>query len=101
MFYLDHGWIDEIFFDEVRLLRTEMAKLLPQAIRGCLDNVRPAMGLWTRWATMTFRKAVSQVKIYAKVTGVDSKVCIDTIGFSSFVVRNMEISGNYRRRHSI
>lgn len=76
MFYLDYGTVEEVFADEIRLMRKDFAEMLPQAFRGCLDNIRPAAGLWTREASQNFKSAVQNIKIYAKVTGVDAEVRI-------------------------
>lgn len=71
---MDYGTVEEIFAEEIRLMRKEFAEMLPQALRGCLDNVRPTAGLWTRDATSAFKKSVQNINIYAKVTGVDTEV---------------------------
>lgn len=74
VFYLDYGTVDEVFVDEIRLMRKDYAELLPQAFRGCLENIRPSGGLWTRQATQTFKSAVENINVYANVTAIDTEV---------------------------
>lgn len=87
VFYIDYGTVEDIFVEHVRLMRKEFAELMPQAFRGCLDHIRPAAGLWTREATVHFKKNVQDLKIYAKVTGVNTEVPIEILDDSSHQMR--------------
>lgn len=74
VFYFDYGTVDEVLAKDTRLMRKQFVQLLPQAFRGCLDNIRPTDGLWTREATLNFKSAIGDNIIYAKVIGVDLEV---------------------------
>lgn len=73
---MDYGTVDEVFVDDIRLMRRDCVELLPQAFRGCLDNIRPSDGLWTRQATKTFKNVVQNINVYANVTAIDTDVRI-------------------------
>lgn len=60
-------------------MRKDFAELMPQAYRGCLDHIRPSAGLWSKEATIRFKKNVQDLKIYAKVTGVNTEVPIEIV----------------------
>lgn len=72
VFYIDYGTVDDVFNNEIKFLHEDFIYLPPQAIRGCLDHVKPIGGSWSRDASQAFHHIVADYSLYGKITGINT-----------------------------
>lgn len=78
---MDYGTTATISSYHLVYLHKDYADYPPQAIRGCLDMVRPTGGTWMYGSCKYFAKNVLQRGIYAKITSINEKVQFSNCGF--------------------
>lgn len=68
--------MDEVDVNNLRYLRKEYLDMPIQAYRGCLDGIKPVMGIWSVKHTERLLEMVSDRELVAKITFVDDQVRI-------------------------
>lgn len=72
---MDYGTTATIWSDHLLYLHKDFGNFPAQALRGCLDFIRPTNGTWMYDSCKYFADNVLQRTIYAKITSIHEKVC--------------------------
>jgi hypothetical protein len=76
VFYVDYGTVDEISYDQIRVLKKDFIHLETQALRGCLDTIAASAGVWKRPSSLQLIELVRDRTLYAKITHINYEVNI-------------------------
>lgn len=79
VFGVDFGTTTEVKIKNLRFLHKKFAKDPIQALRGCLDCIRPANGIWV-WETIEyFVETALEIPLNGTVTAVNDEVSLNHI----------------------